>query len=68
MAATKILIVDDEPSIVRLVSAYLERDGYEVLAASDGRTALSLARTHRPQLIVLDLMLPEMDGLEVCRI
>lgn len=68
MAAPRVLIVDDEPHIVRLVSAYLEREGYEVLSAIDGRTALSLARSVHPHLIVLDLMLPEMDGLEVCRI
>jgi len=63
----KILVVDDEKKIVSLVRAYLEREGYAVLAAGDGRSALELARHDRPDLMVLDLMLPEIDGLEVCR-
>jgi len=62
-----ILIVDDEPKITRLVSDYLERAGFGVRAAHDGRTALSLARTERPDLIVLDLGLPQMDGLDFTR-
>ena len=64
----RILIVDDESSIVRLLQAYLEREGFEVATAADGRSALHLARTMRPQLVVLDLLLPEIDGLEVCRL
>jgi two-component system alkaline phosphatase synthesis response regulator PhoP len=62
-----ILVVDDEPKIVKLARDYLERGGYRVLVASDGETALSMARRERPSLIVLDLMLPGMDGLDVCR-
>jgi DNA-binding response OmpR family regulator len=65
---TRILIVDDEASIVRLLQAYLEREGYEVTTASDGRSALQMARAVRPHLVVLDLLLPEIDGLEVCRL
>ncbi len=67
MMNKKILVVDDEPRIVDVVRAYLERDGYRVLTAADGQTALNLARRERPALVILDLMLPEMDGLEVCR-
>ena len=62
-----ILVVDDEPKIVKLVRDYLERAGFAVRAASDGKSALSLARTERPDLIVLDLGLPQMDGLDVTR-
>jgi len=65
---TRILIVDDDRKIVDLVRAYLEKDGYRVLAAYDGLQALELARQKRPDLIILDLMLPGMDGLDVCRI
>jgi DNA-binding response OmpR family regulator len=67
MMNKKILVVDDEPRIVDVVQAYLERNGYRVLTAADGKTALNLARRERPALVILDLMLPEMDGLEVCR-
>ena len=62
-----ILVVDDEPKIVKQARDYLERSGYRVIGASDGKTALTSARTERPHLIVLDLNLPEMDGLDVCR-
>src|SRR5512139_1184529 len=62
-----ILVVDDEPKIVRLARDYLEKDGFRVLSASDGATALAMARSERPDLIVLDIMLPGMDGWEVCR-
>ncbi len=62
---SKILIVDDEPSIVNLVSAYLKLEGYEVLTASDGPTGLKMAKALKPDLVVLDLMLPEMDGIEI---
>ena len=68
MAKSKILVVDDDRKIVDLVRAYLEKDGYRVLTAYDGLRALELARQKRPDLIVLDLMLPGMDGLDVCRI
>jgi DNA-binding response OmpR family regulator len=63
----KILVVDDEKKIIEIIKAYLEREGYQVTSASDGKTALSLARVETPDLIILDLMLPEISGLEVCR-
>jgi DNA-binding response OmpR family regulator len=63
-----ILVVDDDRKIVALVRAYLERDGYRVVVAHDGRQALERARAEPPALIVLDLMLPELDGLEVMRL
>lgn len=62
-----ILVVDDEPKITQLVRDYLERAGYVVRVASDGRAALSTARTEKPDLIVLDLGLPHMDGLDFTR-
>jgi two-component system, OmpR family, alkaline phosphatase synthesis response regulator PhoP len=62
-----ILVVDDDAKIVRLVRAYLERDGYRVIGATDGRAALTAVELERPALIVLDLMLPEVDGLSVVR-
>jgi two-component system alkaline phosphatase synthesis response regulator PhoP len=62
-----ILVVDDEPKIVKQAQDYLENSGFRVLAAGDGPTALAMARHDRPDLIVLDLNLPEMDGLDVCR-
>lgn len=62
-----ILVVDDEPKIVRLAQDYLERGGFRVQAVGDGKSALAAARQTRPDLIVLDLNLPEMDGLDVCR-
>ena len=64
---TRILVVDDETALVELVQSYLEREQYEVLTAADGRAALELARTAQPDLVVLDVMLPILDGLEVCR-
>lgn len=67
MPNEKILVVDDEPKIVELVRLYLEREGYRVSAAGDGRAALSAFRQEKPNLVVLDLMLPELDGREVCR-
>jgi DNA-binding response OmpR family regulator len=63
----RILIVDDEPSIHEVVRAYLERDGFIVYSASDGREGLELALSKRPALIVLDLMLPDVSGEEICR-
>lgn len=62
-----ILIVDDEPSILRLVTTTLERGGYELLTADNGVDALVLARSHKPDLILLDIMMPKMDGNEVRR-
>jgi len=68
MAFQAILVVDDEPHIVEVVQDYLKQAGYRVLTARDGQTALTVARHERPDLIVLDLMLPGgIDGLEVCR-
>ena len=63
-----ILVVDDDKKIVDLVSLYLKRDGYSVLAAYDGQEALDAARRKQPDLIVLDLLLPELDGTDVCRL
>jgi two-component system alkaline phosphatase synthesis response regulator PhoP len=62
-----ILVVDDEPKIVKQARDYLERGGFRVIEAGDGKTALVRARSERPDLVVLDLNLPEMDGLDVCR-
>jgi len=64
----KILVVDDEPTLVATLKYNLERDGFEVVTADDGASALNLARSHRPDLVLLDLMLPGLDGFEVCRI
>jgi two-component system alkaline phosphatase synthesis response regulator PhoP len=62
-----ILVVDDEPKIVKQARDYLQRGGFRVIDAPDGKTALVRARGERPDLVVLDLNLPEMDGLDVCR-
>src|ERR1044071_9431725 len=64
---SKILVVDDEPEAVELVEFNLKQAGYEVFNAADGAEALTKARAKSPHLIVLDLMLPEMSGLEVCK-
>jgi DNA-binding response OmpR family regulator len=66
--ARTILVVDDEPIILEALSESLERDGYTVITAADGRAALDYFRSGRPDLVVLDLMLPELSGIEVCRI
>ena len=65
MTKHKILLIEDEPSIINLVTAYLKQENYEVQTASDGISGLKIARTFRPDLLVLDIMLPQMDGLEV---
>lgn len=62
----RILLVDDEPDLVKLVSKRLENEGYEVLVAMDGQAALQKAQTEKPDLIILDLMLPKLDGYKVC--
>lgn len=62
-----VLVVDDETPLRDLIRAYLERDGYTVVEASTGKEALSAAALHNPDIIVLDLMIPEIDGTEVCR-
>ena len=67
MAGKRVLVVDDDVKTVELVKLYLNRDGYQVLTAYDGVEALRLARQGHPELIVLDLMLPGVDGLEICR-
>ena len=64
---TKVLVVDDDPGIVKVVRAYLEQEGFQVLVAYDGKKAMHIARHDKPDLVVLDLMLPEMDGWDVCR-
>jgi DNA-binding response OmpR family regulator len=66
--ARTILVVDDEPTLRETLAEALEADGFRVLTAADGREALEQFREHRPDLIVLDLMLPELSGIEVCRI
>ena len=66
-ARLRALVVDDEQPLVQIVTTYLEREGFEVLAAGDGESAVEAAREHAPDLIVLDLMLPGIDGIEACR-
>ncbi len=61
------LVVDDEAPLVRLVTSYLEREGFQVQAAGDGERAVELAKDWQPEVIVLDLMLPGTDGIEACR-
>lgn len=65
MAKPKILVIDDEQSILNLVTAYLKPEGYEVYTASDGQAGLHAARAYKPDLIVLDIMLPGLDGIEM---
>lgn len=65
MVQEKVLVIDDEEKILKLVTSYLERDGYQVKTARDGKTGLAAAKTFQPDVIILDIMLPGMDGLEV---
>ncbi len=65
MNKAKILVIDDEPSIVKLVQAYLKPEGYDVFTAQDGPSGLKAARAFQPDLIILDVMLPGMDGIEL---
>ena len=65
MSNAKILVVDDEPSILKLVTSFLEKEGYQVFTAADGPSGLKAARAYKPDLIVLDIMLPGMDGIEL---
>jgi two-component system alkaline phosphatase synthesis response regulator PhoP len=67
MTGEKVLVIDDDVKTVELVKLYLDRDGYQVLTAHNGLEALRVAREGYPDLIVLDLMLPDIDGLEICR-
>src|SRR5215216_1761737 len=66
-ARPSVLVVEDEPTIAEIVARYLERAGYETRTAGDGLSALAAASESRPDLVVLDIMLPELDGLEVMR-
>ena len=63
-----VLVVDDEPKVARLARDYLEKNGFRVLTCGDGQSALTIARREKPDLVILDLMLPTIDGREVCRI
>lgn len=65
MAVGKILVVDDEPGILNVITAYLKPEGYEVITASDGDQAVKAAHAHKPDLVILDVMLPGIDGIEV---
>lgn len=67
MTGELILLVDDEPNIIELAQLYLEREGYRIISASDGQTALDIVEKQRPALMVLDVMMPDVNGLEVCR-
>jgi DNA-binding response OmpR family regulator len=67
VAKGEILIVDDEPNIIRLISMYLEREGFGTLAARSGSEAIEMVTRHNPSLVILDIMLPDVDGWEVCR-
>jgi DNA-binding response OmpR family regulator len=66
--AKRILIVDDEADIVQLVENRLQLSGFETLSALDGQAGLNLARKEKPDLVILDLMLPKLDGFQVCRL
>jgi DNA-binding response OmpR family regulator len=66
--SARILVAEDDPKQANLVRVYLEREGHSVLVVGDGRTALEQARGRRPDLVVLDVMMPQVDGLDVCRI
>ena len=66
MTKRRVLLVDDEPSIIKMVGKRLELSGYEVVAALDGEDGLAKARVGRPDVVILDLMLPKMNGMEVC--
>lgn len=63
----RVLVIEDDPNTANLVALYLEKDGFQTAKAHDGETGLALARRYSPHLVVLDLMLPKMDGWEVCR-
>ena len=67
MARNKVLIVDDEKDILDLLEYNLEKEGYEVLSAMDGEEAIAMAKTEKPNMVLLDIMMPQMDGIETCR-
>lgn len=64
----KILIADDEPDILEIIQYNLQKEGYEVITARDGDEALTKAKTHKPELIILDIMMPRKNGVEVCEL
>ncbi len=68
MSKMRILIVDDEKELVGLIACRLESAGYEVLSAGDGHSGLEMARREKPDLVILDIMLPKIDGFKVCRL
>jgi two-component system alkaline phosphatase synthesis response regulator PhoP len=68
MDSAKILVVDDEPDILEFLQYNLEKEGYEVVTANDGEEGVEVARRENPDLIILDIMMPKMDGVEVCRV
>jgi DNA-binding response OmpR family regulator len=68
MSTRKILVVEDEKDLVRLIKYNFEREGYEVISAADGKSGLDSARRKKPDIILLDVMLPKMDGFEFCRL
>ncbi len=61
-----ILVIDDEKDLIELVRYNLEKEGFDVIAANDGQSGLEVVKRHRPDLVVLDLMMPGLDGLQVC--
>jgi len=67
VAHGKVLIADDDPNVLELLSLYLSKDGYQVLMAQDGKEALKQTREAKPDLLILDVMMPKLDGWEVCR-
>lgn len=67
MDAVKILIVDDEPDILEFLKYNLEKEGYEIFTANDGEDGIKIAEREQPHLVILDIMMPKMDGVEVCR-
>jgi DNA-binding response OmpR family regulator len=67
MSKPTVLVIDDERDLIELVRYNLEREGFDLIAATDGASGLDIARRHKPDLIVLDVMMPGLDGLEVCR-
>ena len=64
----RILVADDDPKHAQLIRLYLEREGHQVITVGDGRAALEVARARKPDLVLLDVMMPLVDGLDVCRI
>jgi len=67
MSAEKILIVDDEPEITELIRLYLVKEGYEVISTDNGPSALEFMELYKPDMVILDILLPGMDGIEICR-